>query len=300
MTLKHSFQGIAFTKPNPTLRLDPFEAPQRSPAKLFVQEFMIIAGRVASKFAQEHKLPVGYRTQKTMVDYHNERFSSDLEHKNEVEEMTRLLNMSIDPDTGAVPDQIYRKLMAYTSPASISSVPGKHANMGIKAGGNGFGGYLKVTSPLRRYLDMHSHYQIQSALLDKSPPFDEDATLKISERMIKLQSRIANFQKQSSRYWMLEYMRRKAYQNDGGYTALPLNHLAPFERNLVKTEKSEIGVVLGGGGAGVHSYYISLPYYGGFLAKMKPRRSLIDQGSLVNVIFDKIDPDQGIILATEV
>jgi RNB domain len=300
LDVKQSFQGKAFTKPTPTLRLDPFVASQRSPAQLFVQEFMILAGRVAAKFAQEHALPVGYRTQKTMIEHHNEMYPNDLERGSSVAEMTKLLERSVDPVTGAVPEMIYRKLMPYTSPATISQIPGKHANMGLKVGGEGFGGYLKVTSPLRRYLDMHSHYQIQAALLNKPVPFDEHATMRISERMVKVNSRFVQLQRQSKRYWMLEYMRRKAFLKSAGFIAPPLDHFSSFDRYLFKDDKREVAIVLGSGGAGTHSYFITLPYYGGFLAMMKPKKSTVGEGSLVDVVFDKIDPDQGIIFALEV
>ncbi|GAA5821786.1 hypothetical protein JCM3770_000144 [Rhodotorula araucariae] len=120
-----------------------------SPAQLLVSEMMVAANRAAARFAVERALPAPFRTQQAPA-----AAPADLE---------AVLALR-DPRTGQAPAvEVLRRGIDFL-PGSTTPGPGPHWPMGIDAAH----GYLKVTSPLRRYSDLFAHYQLKSALLPAS------------------------------------------------------------------------------------------------------------------------------------
>jgi exoribonuclease R len=125
-----------------------------------VAECMISAGRVASLFAQEHGVPMIYRSLARPGGTAADRYQPLLAKR--------------DPYQGTV---LYRDAIVQQLPqvaAQPMLTPGIHWQLGISAQE----GYARATSPLRRYLDMVCHWQIKAALHPKSadvkPPFSID------------------------------------------------------------------------------------------------------------------------------
>ena len=114
---------------------------------------MIIAGRVAGLFAKEHNLPVAYRGLTTNVQ--------------SLLEECRSLHVS---GTKIIPSTLSRKVLATSGSWVVqqSPSPQSHELLGISAED---GGYVQVTSPMRRYLDILAHWQFEAHLRGSQLPF---------------------------------------------------------------------------------------------------------------------------------
>lgn len=116
------------------------------PAQILVSELMILANRTAARFCVEKGIPVPFRTQ-----------SPPNASPEAIEAVLALRN----PSDGSVRGQDVLKYQVDFDAARSSTTTGQHWPMGIQ---DDFG-YLKVTSPLRRYSDMFCHWQIKAAIL---------------------------------------------------------------------------------------------------------------------------------------
>ncbi|KAG9075684.1 hypothetical protein FS749_012627 [Ceratobasidium sp. UAMH 11750] len=129
-------------------------------SRAMIAECMITAGRITSLFAQEHGIPMIYRALARPVGIGADRYQP--------------LLASRDPYQGTVlyRDAIVQQLAQVSVQPMLT--PAMHWQLGISAEE----GYVRATSPLRRYLDMLCHWQIKSALHPKSmgvkPPFSTD------------------------------------------------------------------------------------------------------------------------------
>ncbi|KPV73985.1 uncharacterized protein RHOBADRAFT_54564 [Rhodotorula graminis WP1] len=121
-----------------------------SPAQLLVSEMMVAANRSAARFAVERSIAAPFRTQSAPA----------VSDEADLEAVLAMRN----PSTGQAPAVEVLKHAIDFLPGSTTPTPGPHWPMGI----GGEYGYLKVTSPLRRYSDLFAHYQLKSALLQKS------------------------------------------------------------------------------------------------------------------------------------
>ncbi|GAA5954931.1 hypothetical protein JCM21900_005939 [Sporobolomyces salmonicolor] len=140
-----------------------------SPSQLLVSEFMVAANRAAARFSVAHGLPAPFRSQPAP--------SSD---PAALEAVLKLRN----PVTGQVSASEILKHKIEFLPGLTTATPAPHWPMGI----DDEAGYLRVTSPLRRYTDLFSHWQLKSALLPSAsssssapsfatPRFDLDTVL---------------------------------------------------------------------------------------------------------------------------
>ncbi|KAJ1673614.1 3'-5' RNA exonuclease complex component, partial [Spiromyces aspiralis] len=143
-----------------------------TPSQAMVSELMIVAGRVATRFAHAHNITLPFRTQESPA--------CDNYEFGEIEIPTALPNLSpadarnakailravmeqVDPHTGLVKTAYYDEIRYMMNPAILSANPGPHFSVGI----NDQFGYARVTSPIRRYVDLLSHWQLKSALYKK-------------------------------------------------------------------------------------------------------------------------------------
>jgi len=184
------------------------EAPGRASMSM-VGELMILAGRVIGTWAKEHGVPVLYRNQGFQEPRKNtvsaERGFQDL------------LRSNRDPITGMVDAGTNVQMAAFMSRSKLSDQPKGHVAMGIilkspsAADGDVLsdGGYVRGTSPLRRYGDLLVHWQIRAALLSLAQDKKADANLPWTRAMLAPEFR--RFSKQdrwtreihaeSEKYW---------------------------------------------------------------------------------------------------
>ncbi|TEB27032.1 RNB-domain-containing protein [Coprinellus micaceus] len=125
-----------------------------------VQEVMRVAGRVGSMFALEHKLPMIRRALAPPV-FLDQALKEELQ--------------AIRTPAGTVPSWRAVTNMAGVYAPQYTFSPDEHFHVGARAGE----GYSRMTSPLRRALDLVGHWQLHRALLGKhadspKPMFDVD------------------------------------------------------------------------------------------------------------------------------
>lgn len=179
-----------------TLLLPSPSTPAVSPAQLLVSEMMVAANRAAAKFSVERGLPAPFRTQAAPV------ISQSV--------LQEVLDCR-DLRTGEASGQDILRLGVDFLPGSTSVEPGPHWPMGI----NDEFGYLKVTSPLRRYSDLFAHWQLKSALLPSSTSpsdshrFTRSAVLRhISQFDLANKSR-GRLSKHAEHFWSLYVLKHK-------------------------------------------------------------------------------------------
>ncbi|KAI8811738.1 hypothetical protein BJ742DRAFT_736293 [Cladochytrium replicatum] len=134
-----------------------------------------------------------------------------------------------DPGTGIVPFRNFREILMYMPPATASLRPVGHYSMGLpgvshsdlsRGPDSEMSSYVKVTSPLRRYKDMIAHWQIKAHLLHKwsgstsstaQPlyPFKRENMALALERLRLLEKRSRVLSRRDTRYWTLEWIRRR-------------------------------------------------------------------------------------------
>ncbi|KAJ1569599.1 hypothetical protein HK405_015470 [Cladochytrium tenue] len=199
----------------PIIVLDPTAVSHVEPAPILVSECMILAGRVAAKFFQERRLPAAYRGQAAP------RRDVDPAAAAAVD----AARAAVDSRSGVLPFWSHRDVIPAMSPSSVSTRPLAHCSMGIlgpadaaAAGSSGLAGYVKVTSPLRRYSDAMLHWQIKAALSVTAPagsgsphppPFAEDEVARLAARLHRLERTARRAGRAADRFWALEWLRRR-------------------------------------------------------------------------------------------
>ncbi|KAF9992607.1 hypothetical protein BGZ79_002859, partial [Entomortierella chlamydospora] len=178
-------------EPEISCRLDPGFA---SPSRIMVAEYMILAGKVAALFAQEHGLPMLYRNQSPPAEKYRAMFDEKIREKT-------------NPKSGMMNLADMMPLRPYIPGAEISTTPIGHWSLGIMSG------YCKVTSPLRRYSDMVSHWQFKGLLLSKttasSPPFGLDQLVPLAGMIRERERMLGMMEARTVKFWLCEMLRRR-------------------------------------------------------------------------------------------
>ncbi|CAG8506733.1 5011_t:CDS:2 [Paraglomus occultum] len=173
-----------FYSGNPDIQVT-VDRSNHSPARAMVAELMIMAGRAAALFCHERNIPMTYRTQ---VGSQSTIYESILSH--------------VDPVTGVLPVKEIAKIRPFMGSVQITTEAGPHLNMGIKDG------YCKVTSPLRRYVDMLAHWQIKAHLLGETPPFSTQDLNNLASSIRSRERTIKTVSSRATKYWVLFLVRR--------------------------------------------------------------------------------------------
>ncbi|KAF8982129.1 hypothetical protein BGZ46_001736 [Entomortierella lignicola] len=178
-------------EPEISCRLDPGFA---SPSRIMVSEFMILAGRVAALFAQDHNVPVLYRNQSPPAEKYRSMFDE-------------LIREKTNPKSGIMGLVDMLPLRPYIPGAEISVTSLGHWSLGVKSG------YCKVTSPLRRYSDMVSHWQLKGYLLGEktssSSPFSLNELVPLAGTIRERERMIGMMEARSVKFWLYEMLRRR-------------------------------------------------------------------------------------------
>lgn len=172
------------------------EVVRDSTSRDLVAEMMILAGEVAACFAQSHNLALPFRSQ-TQPDLPPE------------EDLFCL-------PVGPVRDCAIRRCMPRSE---VSTTPSRHASLGLEA-------YSQVTSPIRRYADLLSHFQIKAHLRGESPPFNLETLKDLIASGVSSAYEATLVERQTNRYWSLEYLRQHAEKI---WDALMLRWLREYE-----------------------------------------------------------------------
>ena len=178
---------------------------ERSPESL-VADLMILAGEVAAMWCKQRHIPALYKGLAT---------NPDLPNPEEYKERF------IDPQVaknGTAPIENVWEYLSLIGKSITSSKPVRHSELGID-------GYLKVTSPLRRFSDMINHWQIEAAIRhenftsssligsmdDLYPPFTRSQIDEIIPNISIQEIAIRNAQRRSIKHWRVQLLFRAYY-----------------------------------------------------------------------------------------
>lgn len=140
-------------------------------SKNLVQNAMILAGEAVSKFAYTHDIPFPYAVQ-----------------------MPPEGEIITDPEDVAGMFASVRKMR----PSEIRMSPDVHAGLGLDS-------YSRVTSPLRRYIDLLSHQQLR-AYLAQQPVLDESELSMRAQQAFELSRSAGQAERASTHHWKLVYL----------------------------------------------------------------------------------------------
>ncbi|PSO49906.1 MAG: RNB domain-containing ribonuclease [Cyanobacteria bacterium SW_9_44_58] len=173
-----------------------------SPARELVAEMMILAGEAAGRFAQEKGIPLPFRSQP----------------QPELPPDEELLQLPAGP--------VRHCAMRGCMPRSeMGTTPGRHAGLGLNV-------YTQVTSPIRRYVDLLSHFQLKAYLRGDACPFSHEEVQEIAYSAAAATYEATLVERQTKRYWALEFLRRHGNQR---WNALVLRWLR---------EEDNLGIIL--------------------------------------------------------
>ena len=184
---------------------------QPSPARLLVAEMMILAGEVTARYAQNAGLAMPFRSQP----------------QPELPPEEELLQLPGGPVRTCAIRRCLHK-------SEVSVTPGRHASLGLEA-------YVQATSPIRRYGDLLAHWQLKAHLRGEAPVFAAAELQSILQSVTAVAQEASLVERQTNRYWSLEYLRR---HGQGVWTALVLRWLRE-DMDLVLVLLEELGLELG-------------------------------------------------------
>ncbi|SPO28448.1 related to Exoribonuclease II [Ustilago trichophora] len=198
-------------------------------SQFLVSEMMVLAGRIAASYGKAHNLAFAYRYQL--------RPESD----KEVEEilcMRTNLPFSSGSD-GAIASPVndngivghglieYENMLVQgisVSSSGYSASPKDHFSLGIIADSAEesssfapppafqdaitFSGYARATSPLRRYPDMLTHWQIKHHLVHKSAKFRKDDIKRILPQLERQEVTAKQLMRSAARFWLHSLLQR--------------------------------------------------------------------------------------------
>ena len=137
------------------------------PSRSIIAEMMVLAGRTAASFCSSRGLPVPYR-----VTYAPTPTALPGMRTVTLDDLLA----TRDPNTLVIDRYTLAAANLAFSPGEMSLKPDSHWVMGF----NDQNGYIRATSPLRRFDDMLVHWQIKSALVRESSKVDQSLAPEIS------------------------------------------------------------------------------------------------------------------------
>jgi exoribonuclease II len=153
-----------------------------SPSRQLVAEMMILAGEVAARYGQAHNIPLPFRGQP----------------QPELPPEEELLQLP----AGFVRACAMRRCMPKSE---MSITPLRHAGLGLDT-------YTQATSPIRRYSDLLTHFQLKAHLRGEMLPFSAEQLKEVMMTVTTTTQEVTMVERQTNRYWALEYLRRHPEQ----------------------------------------------------------------------------------------
>ncbi|MEA5504150.1 ribonuclease R family protein [Halotia wernerae UHCC 0503] len=153
-----------------------------SSSRQLVAEMMILAGEVAARYGQTHNIPLPFRGQP----------------QPELPPEEELLQLP----AGFVRSCAMRRCMPKSE---MSITPVRHAGLGLDT-------YTQATSPIRRYSDLLTHFQLKAHLRGEVLPFSAEQLKEVMMSVTSTTQELIMVERQTNRYWALEYLRRHPEQ----------------------------------------------------------------------------------------
>lgn len=149
-----------------------------SSSRQLVAEMMILAGEVAARYGQAHQIPLPFRGQP----------------QPELPPEEELLQLP----AGFVRACAMRRCMPKSE---MSITPVRHAGLGLDT-------YTQATSPIRRYSDLLTHFQLKAHLRGEVLPFSAEQLKEVMMTVTSITQEVTMVERQTNRYYALEYLRR--------------------------------------------------------------------------------------------
>jgi len=153
---------------------------RKSPARMLVEEIMIIANWLMAGFLVKHNTPAIYRSQ-----------PGPRGHLYKGNEGTLFQNY------------MQRKLL---NRFILSNKPERHSGLGLDA-------YVTATSPIRKYFDLATQRQIR-AIFGLEAPYTPEEVNNIIQLLEQPVSQASSIQQARQRYWLLKYLEKKIGQKE--------------------------------------------------------------------------------------
>ncbi|OBQ03822.1 MAG: ribonuclease [Anabaena sp. LE011-02] len=153
-----------------------------SSSRQLVAEMMILAGEVAARYGQTHNIPLPFRGQP----------------QPELPPEEELLLLP----AGFVRSCAMRRCMPKSE---MSITPVRHAGLGLDT-------YTQATSPIRRYSDLLTHFQLKAHLRGEGLPFSAEQLKEVMMTVSSITQEATMVERQTNRYYALEYLRRHPEQ----------------------------------------------------------------------------------------
>lgn len=184
-----SFRGF----PKLTYSVAPFHF-MESGAHGMVAEMMKLASKITSHFCLERGVPVLRRCLEQPA------LASESDHQELLD--LRMPNCHVLHETA-------KHIEVPFASATYSLEPKNHFSLGILNGE----GYVRTTSPLRRYGDLVTHWQLHHALLGSAapsakPPFDEGQLLEFSTTLLAQERVVTSMKRNLGKYWEAMFINR--------------------------------------------------------------------------------------------
>lgn len=191
-------------------------------AHSMVAEAMVTAGVAAATWSWDRKIPQPYRTQMLRLSSEEVR-NARLAVTNSPAQKGDIAQFSWNDALSA--KQIQELLL----PAFVLARPAHHAALGVTR-------YIKATSPLRRYSDMLTHWQIEAALRHEASsskrlvadgdfksvlPFTHNTMDALLGRLLDREKTMQQAQKDSERLWISRLFHRAFYHPSSNQTQCP-------------------------------------------------------------------------------
>ncbi|KAF8473969.1 hypothetical protein BDZ91DRAFT_344101 [Kalaharituber pfeilii] len=203
-----------------------------TPAHETVAEFMLLGGTVASHFLSKHKIPAPYR-------------GHSLSPRKGTEHIWENILLPKRNELGLIDKSIIREHFTVLGSSSLSPTPLSHRLLGLNVDlETGIGGYIKATSPLRRYLDMVVHFQIEKVIMNLAAGLPANTNLPYSEQYLarelpitmNMERRIRSIQQSSEKFWVWKLIRWGTLES----RIVPAReHLMPKTYHMELTSKNE-------------------------------------------------------------
>ncbi|KAL8832769.1 MAG: hypothetical protein Q9191_000039 [Dirinaria sp. TL-2023a] len=207
------YSRLARGDPIISLKTQPFDSEHTKYASLAVQmiaDLMLLAGAIAARWCTERGIPIGYSCTK----------SNPQQQLSKQKYLQEVYN-PIVARYGRVPVLLSYGKQALMGRASLSAQPAPHEHLNLVQ-------YAQVTSPLRRYNDLRTHWQIDAAVRQEARtgtslvgntdqsflPFDLNETQRSVEKLNTTISDLKSIQKLTRRHWIIQWFNRAYYYNE--------------------------------------------------------------------------------------
>ncbi len=181
-TWRHSQGAISIHLPEASIKVKGDEITinvlEDSTSRQLVAEMMILAGEVAGRYGQAHNIALPFRGQP----------------QPELPSPEELIQLPAGPVRACGMRRCMPK-------SEMSITPSRHAGLGLQT-------YTQATSPIRRYSDLLTHFQLKAHLRGEALPFSAEQLKEVMLSVFSVTQEVVLVERQTNRYWGLEYLRR--------------------------------------------------------------------------------------------